>query len=157
MPDEPYFRLPETQKTLLLILFIYCKINQDIGYRQGMHELAAPILWVVQRDALAPMTPDGAMLTVDGDRLMFDTLNTNFIEHDSFTLFNLIMRTAKSFYELGEPDKRLNAAPTSSALYGSSPIVQRSKQIHEVKLAQVDPELASHLTQIEILPQIFLM
>jgi TBC1 domain family protein 5 len=157
MPDEPYFRLPETQKTLLQILFIYCKINQDIGYRQGMHELAAPILWVVQRDALASMTSDGAIQTNDGDRLMCDTLNANFIEHDSFTLFNLIMRTAKSFYELGEPDKRLNTAPTSATLYGSSPIVQRSKQIHEVLLAQVDPELASHLTQIEILPQIFLM
>ncbi|ELR06421.1 hypothetical protein VC83_05321 [Pseudogymnoascus destructans] len=157
MPDEPYFRLPETQKTLLQILFIYCKINQDIGYRQGMHELAAPILLAIQRDALAPMTPEESVLSDDGDRLMFNTLDASFIEHDSFTLFNLIMRTAKPFYELGEPDKRLNAGSTSSSQYGSSPIVQRSKQIHEVLLAQVDPELASHLTRIEILPQIFII
>ncbi|OBT87827.1 hypothetical protein VE02_02136 [Pseudogymnoascus sp. 03VT05] len=157
MPDEPYFRHPETQKTLLQILFIYCKINQDIGYRQGMHELAAPILLAMQRDALAPMALEGSGLSDDGDRLMFTTLDASFIEHDSFTLFNLIMRTAKSFYELGEPDKRLNAGSTSSSQYGSSPIVQRSKQIHEVLLAQVDPELASHLTQIEILPQIFII
>jgi TBC1 domain family protein 5 len=157
MPDEPYFRLPETQKTLLHILFIYCKINQDIGYRQGMHELAAPILWVVQQDALASITSENAMLTDGGDRLMSDTLNTSFIEHDSFTLFSLVMRTAKSFYELGEPEKRLNATSTSRALYEASPIVHRSKQIHEDLLAQVDPELASHLTQIEILPQIFVM
>ncbi|OBT53667.1 hypothetical protein VE04_04642 [Pseudogymnoascus sp. 24MN13] len=157
MPDEPYFRLPETQKTLLHILFIYCKINQDIGYRQGMHELAAPILLAMQRDALAPIAPEGSVLSDDGDRLMFTTLDASFIEHDSFTLFNLIMRTAKSFYELGEPDKRLNAGSTSSSQYGSSPIVQRSKQIHEVLLAQVDPELALHLTQIEILPQIFII
>lgn len=157
MPEEPYFRLPETQKTLLQILFIYCKINQDIGYRQGMHELAAPILLAVERDALEPKAPDGPKPSDDGDRLMSNMLDASFIEHDSFTLFNLIMRTAKSFYELGEPDKRLNAGPTSSAQYGSSPIVQRSKQVHEVLLAQVDPELASHLTQIDILPQIFLM
>lgn len=157
MPDEPYFRLPETKKTLLQILFIYCKINQDIGYRQGMHELAAPILLAMQRDALAPMAPEGLVPSNDSDCLMFKTLDASFIEHDSFTLFNLVMRTAKSFYELGEPDKRLNAGPTSSAQYGSSPIVQRSKEIHEVLLAHVDPELASHLTQIEILPQIFIM
>ncbi|KFY10111.1 hypothetical protein V492_05186 [Pseudogymnoascus sp. VKM F-4246] len=156
MPDEPYFRLPETQKTLLQILFIYCKINQDIGYRQGMHELAAPILLAVQRDSLAPVVSEGPV-SDDGDRLMLNTLDASFIEHDSFTLFNLIMRTAKSFYELGEPDKKLNAGSTTSSQYGSSPIVQRSKQIHEVLLAQVDPELASHLTQIEILPQIFII
>ncbi|KFY23747.1 hypothetical protein V493_05669 [Pseudogymnoascus sp. VKM F-4281 (FW-2241)] len=157
MPDEPYFRLLETQKTLSQVLFIYCKLNQDIGYRQGMHELAAPILLAVQRDALEPMASEGSVVSGDSDRLMFNTLDASFIEHDSFTLFNLVMRTAKSFYELGEPDKRLNAGPTSSAQYGSSPIVQRSKQIHEVLLAQVDPELASHLTQIEILPQIFII
>ena len=122
-----------------------------------MHELAAPILLAIQRDALAPVASEGLVPSNDGDRLMLTTLDASFIEHDSFTLFNLVMRTAKSFYELGEPDKRLNAEPTSSAQYGSSPIVQRSKQIHEVLLAQVDPELASHLTQIEILPQIFIM
>lgn len=157
MPDEPYFRLPETQKMLLDILFIYCKINQDIGYRQGMHELVAPILWVMQKDALAPLTSEEIMLEDDDERLMIDTLNPKFIEHDAFTLFSLIMRTAKSFYELGEAERGPSRIFTSSAQYGSSPIIQRSKQIHEVLLAQLDPELASHLTQIEILPQIFLM
>jgi TBC1 domain family protein 5 len=151
MPDEPYFRHYETQKMLLDILFIYCKINQDIGYRQGMHELLAPILWAVQKDALAPLDLMEITSADDNRKLMMDVLNASFIEHDSFTLFTLIMRTAKSFYELGEPEK------THSTQHGSSPIVERSKKIHEVLLAQLDPELASHLTQIEILPQIFLM
>jgi TBC1 domain family protein 5 len=88
---------------------------------------------------------------------MIETLDYRFIEHDAFTLFNLIMRTAKSFYELGEPDRRVSASPGNSPQQGASPIVERSKRIHEVFLARVDPELASHLTAIEILPQIFLM
>ena len=62
-----------------------------------MHELAAPILLAIQRDALDPMEPEGSVLSDDGDRLMLNTLDASFIEHDSFTLFNLIMRTAKSF------------------------------------------------------------
>ena len=33
------------------ILFIYCKLNQDVSYRQGMHELLAPLYWVLEHDA----------------------------------------------------------------------------------------------------------
>ena len=152
MPDEPYFRQESTQLILTNILFIYCKINQDIGYRQGMHEILAPILWVVEKDALSNMSSEDC---VEDDRLMMDMLDSKFIEHDSFTLFSLIMRTAKSFYELGDPENARVTSPGSHAQ--ASPIVERSKNIHEVLLASVDPELASHLTQIEILPQIFLM
>jgi TBC1 domain family protein 5 len=151
MPDEPYFRNYETQKMLLDILFIYCKINQDIGYRQGMHELLAPVLWVVQKDALTPLDLMESMSADDSRKPMMNMLNASFVEHDSFTLFSLMMRTAKSFYELSEPKK------IHDDQQGSFPIVERSKRIHEVLLAQLDPELASHLTQIEILPQIFLM
>lgn len=34
------------------ILFIYCKINHDVSYRQGMHELVAHMLWVVSSESL---------------------------------------------------------------------------------------------------------
>ena len=34
------------------ILFIFCKLNPDVSYRQGMHELLAPVLWVIERDAI---------------------------------------------------------------------------------------------------------
>ena len=52
MPEEPFFREPDVQCFMTDILFIYCKINADIGYRQGMHEILAPILWVVEQDAV---------------------------------------------------------------------------------------------------------
>lgn len=35
MPEEPYFRQSDAQQKLLDILFIFCKLNQDVGYRQG--------------------------------------------------------------------------------------------------------------------------
>ena len=52
MPENLYFRQPDTQRMLVDILFIFCKLNPDVSYRQGMHELLAPILWVVERDAI---------------------------------------------------------------------------------------------------------
>jgi len=159
MPDEPYFRRPETQRILLDILFIFCKINQDVGYRQGMHEVLAPILWVVEEDAIDSGGPSKQGAGSEEDSLMSQTLDAAYIEHDAFTLLSLIMRTAKSFYELGEPDRRSQSpsAGPSTPQQGASPIVERSKRIHEVYLARLDPELAKHLTDIEVLPQIFLM
>ncbi len=159
MPDEPYFRRPETQRIMLDILFVFCKINQDVGYRQGMHEILAPILWVIEKDAIID-TADGSLPSdTDADSLMRQTLDATFIEHDAFTFLSLIMRSAKSFYELGEPDQASSglSAGISSPQLGPSPIVERSRRIHEVYLAQLDPELAKHLTKIEVLPQIFLM
>jgi TBC1 domain family protein 5 len=156
MPEEPYFRLANTQRMLLDILFIFCKMNQDVGYRQGMHELLAPILWVVERDTLSIV---GAPIEAFGvDAEILDMLSPSFLEHDAFTIFSLLMQSAKSFYELGESDERIGTSLTSgNKQTGNSPIVNRSKRIHEVYLASLDPELADHLTTIEVLPQIFLM
>ncbi|KAI9740642.1 MAG: hypothetical protein M1818_004606 [Claussenomyces sp. TS43310] len=129
-------------------------LNQDVGYRQGMHELLAPILWVVEEDALRSEEP----ISTDTDEFMMDVLNASFIEHDAFSLFSLIMQSAKAFYETGEIDAKTNDQGNQREdQHGSSPIVERSKRIHEVYLARVDPELASHLTELEVLPQIFLM
>lgn len=40
------------QEHLTDILFIYCKLNQDVSYRQGMHELLAPLYWVVATESV---------------------------------------------------------------------------------------------------------
>jgi TBC1 domain family protein 5 len=159
MPEEPYFRKPETQRVLLDILFIFCKINQDVGYRQGMHEILAPILWVVEQDAIGTRNERDKVSSMGEDSIMKQILDPAYIEHDAFTLLSLIMRSAKSFYELGEPDRSSSSPSTGSGTpqHGASPIVERSKRIHEIYLARLDPELAKHLTDIEVLPQIFLM
>ena len=147
MPENLYFCEPSTQSMLLDILFIFCKLNRDIGYRQGMHEILAPVLWVVSRDAIDPDSlKETQDISADQDSLILASFDARYIEHDSFTLFCIIMQTVKSFYELGNADQAMG-----------SPIVERSKRIHEGYLHQADVELAEHLTAIEILPQIFLI
>ena len=150
MPENLYFREPHTQSMLVDILFVYCKLNRDISYRQGMHEVLAPILWVVSGDAIDSQSlgPDHA----DLDGLTLASLDNRYVEHDAFTLFAAIMQTVKTFYEMGS-----NQEPATAGLLNNSPIVERSKRIHENYLHHADPELAEHLTAIEILPQIFLI
>ncbi|UNI14333.1 hypothetical protein JDV02_000970 [Purpureocillium takamizusanense] len=132
---------------ILDVLFIYCKTNPDRGgYRQGMHELLAPIVHVVQQDAVSR----SATTTEAFDEEMLDHLDADFVEHDAYILFSRLMERAKAFYEIKD-------APDQGHAEQRSTIVERSKYIHEACLQRVDQELANHLQNIEILPQIFLI
>jgi TBC1 domain family protein 5 len=147
LPDEPFYHEERVQTIILDILFLYCKLHPNIGgYRQGMHELLAPIVWVVAQDAVDPST-----VTADdpADALIAEMLSSEFVEHDAFSLFSSVMDKASTFYEV--------ASDSQSEPLQRNSIVERSKYIHEVALMKIDEELAIHLRNIEVLPQIFLM
>lgn len=107
-----------------------------------MHELLAPVLWVVYQDAVIVETYPAAKKGEEGIDFMLDVLDSRYVEHDAFNLFCAIMQTAKTFYEVGD-GKDFSA------------IVAQSKRIHEDLLGAVDPDLSTHLTIIGIVPQIF--
>ncbi|RMZ91393.1 hypothetical protein DV736_g1374, partial [Chaetothyriales sp. CBS 134916] len=140
--DISFFKEPETQRKLLDILFIFSKLNPDTGYRQGMHELLATLLWAINEDAVDESSVLPAEREKDGAQLMIDTLNSRWVEADAFTLFCAVMQSVKSSYETGENKD-------------SSPIIGRSRKIHEELLAMYDPELALRLQVIGVLPQIY--
>ena len=148
MPENTYFRQPDTQNMMLDILFIYTKLNPDVGYRQGMHELLAPVLWVVERDA---------MEVTETSQQIHQVLDVRYVEHDTFTLFAEIMKSAKSFYD---PAGIGSQVPSQSGLkpaHAESAMIIRSKRIFSSFLVQYDPGLAAHLEELEISPQLFLM
>ncbi|KAF2718256.1 RabGAP/TBC [Polychaeton citri CBS 116435] len=142
MQEMSYFQQPETQRILLDVLFIFCKLNPDVGYRQGMHELLAPILWVVEHDAIRL---GGESKILGEDKIIEAIFDAEHIEHDAFALFAQVMQNAKSFYE------------QTTYQSGQNPIVLRSNRIMNELLPQVDSELAQHLQKIDILPQVFLI
>ncbi|RYP69247.1 hypothetical protein DL771_006215 [Monosporascus sp. 5C6A] len=156
LPEVPFYHEPRTQTLILDVLFIYCKLNPDVGgYRQGMHELLAPIVYVLEQDAIDPV---GAAPGASTDLMMVEMLDASFIEHDAFALFSKVMDRAKSFYEVGDaPSKNLSSTPSLGRESSTSSIVEKSQHIHEVCLRRVDPELSEHLKNIEVLPQIFLI
>lgn len=138
LPDDPFYHQEVIQTMILDILFLYCKLNPSAGgYRQGMHELLAPIVYVVAQDSV-----DGKQSSaVDTfDPTIVELLDASQVEHDSFALFSKVMDRAGAFYEVEQ-----------------NTIVEKSKYIHEVALLKIDEELANHLRDIEVLPQIFLM
>jgi TBC1 domain family protein 5 len=147
LPDDPFYHEDRVQTLILDVLFLYCKLNPTLGgYRQGMHELLAPLVWVLAQDAVDRST------VVTGDSVegaLAELLDSAFVEHDAFALFSKLMESAAAFYDVGS-----SAGPDAPQTIS---IVERSRYIHEVALMKIDEELASHLQKIEVLPQIFVM
>jgi TBC1 domain family protein 5 len=82
-PEDEVLRSEVAQQQLIRVLFVWSlmKDNENVGYRQGMHEIAA-ISWLVRKDAQQTSSKE--------DR---------WVEEDTFTLFELIMARAKPWYE----------------------------------------------------------
>ncbi|KAK6006197.1 hypothetical protein QM012_006607 [Aureobasidium pullulans] len=141
---------------LLDVLFVFCKLNPDVGYRQGMHELLAPILWVVEKDAVSSKATDDSS---SEDKMLCHVFDSDFVEHDTFTLFGIVMQGAKSFYEQAAhaAPSKLTASPTKPAATLENPILTRIHRIFDEFLPHVDPTLAQHLQEIDLIPQVFLM
>ncbi|KAH6687195.1 WD repeat domain-containing protein [Plectosphaerella plurivora] len=135
LPECGHYQDESFQALLVDALFVYCKLHPETGYRQGMHELLAPILDVLYRETVE---------RGDEDELMDEMMDAAYLVHDAFALFSRVMRSAHGFYAVGGQVE-------------SSAIVEKSRFIHETCLARVDPELAQHLTDVEVLPQIFLI
>ncbi|QUC19438.1 uncharacterized protein UV8b_03679 [Ustilaginoidea virens] len=156
LPDEANYHEQRVQGMILDVLFVYCKINPDRGgYRQGMHELLAPLVYVLEQDSV----DSGSLGDASGlDQTMLGVLDASLVEHDAFILFSRLMEPAQSFYQVsGATAPSQLGTPTGISQEQRSAIVDRSKYIHEYCLQKVDPELATHLSNIEILPQIFLI
>lgn len=149
LQENFFFREPATKAKMTDILFIYAKLNPDLGYRQGMHELLAPILWVLDRDAIEATSQEGVHHSAEDDKLMLQLLDVNHVEHDSFTLFCSVMQTTRVYYEH-------NRQRSANGQMDVVPIVNQCEHIHNDLLMTTDLELADHLQAQEILPQIFL-
>ncbi|ODA82773.1 hypothetical protein RJ55_01282 [Drechmeria coniospora] len=156
LPDEANYHQDRIQTMILNILFVYCKAYPSRGgYRQGMHELLAPIVHVVGQDAV---DGDAGGEVGPDDESMAEALDSSFVEHDAYTLFSQLMEHAHAFYEVNDWGEASTGAPAGNGFREQrSAIVERSQVIHQVCLQKVDEELAAHLTSVDVLPQIFLI
>jgi len=160
-PEIDYFRLAPTQNQLTDLLFIYTKLTPDVGYRQGMHELLAPLLWTVDLDSLPP---DRAQ----EDSLPHLVLSSEFVEHDTWSLFSTLMKSCAPFYDhkatipLSKTPQRhqvtglglsaVSASSSTSTLV--QPIVAIAVHLHSL-LATLDPQLHATFTRLQIEPQLY--
>lgn len=105
-PEIEFFQTSDVQAMMVNVLFHYARQHPQISYRQGMHELLAPIIFVLHNDQQAFLHA----LELDYIREFPDALrddlrellNPDYTEHDAFFLFNQVMDAVESWYSWNE-------------------------------------------------------
>jgi len=144
--DDEYFHrdTEKVQGVMLRILTVWSSVNPVISYRQGMHELLAPLLAVLDRDKIADVP------SVKGEKgELAGVLDEKFVEHDGYILFERLMeRIGGAFAPPSRPEK--GKAPLRPA-----PVVQRCDRVQNRLLRARDVELCSHLQSCQVEPQLY--
>ncbi|KAJ7709981.1 rab-GTPase-TBC domain-containing protein [Mycena rosella] len=161
-PEIVFFREPEVQLQLTNILFIYSTVtNPAVGYRQGMHELLAPLYYAVDYDS----TEEAA--EVEGDAAIHELCSRTWVAADAWALFEAVMRGASKWYEWQEPPaaSRVNPSPFTTHVNIPAgpvdikpyitPVVEDCNRIQSNLLRTADPLLWKHMQAAGIEPQIY--
>ncbi|OBZ75172.1 TBC1 domain family member 5 [Grifola frondosa] len=159
-PDIGYFRDSEVQAQLTSILFTYSVMHPEIGYRQGMHELLAPLYYAVDYDSI----PDTAAI---GDASLKEFCSRAWVAADAWVLFVSVMNGVGRWYEWQESKTVVQTSALASHVQliipsGDmsmkayvAPIVEACNLVQSTYLKRVDPELWKAMQNAGIEPQIY--
>ena len=137
------------QALLTTILFLHSVSFPQIGYRQGMHELLAPLLLAVDTDSL-DSTSD------IHDPTLLEFCDRAWIGADAWALFELVMQGVGQWYEWRErPTPGAIVEKQADAKPFVAPIVVTCNRVQSQFLNQVDPTVAQKLSENGIEPQIY--
>lgn len=129
-PEIEYFQSAEAQLIMQRVLFVWCKLNPEISYRQGMNELVAPILYT-----LNPSTT---------------------LEADVYALFDALMQRTGCYFEALDSRKQAQVRKLGIAeLEQKNSVVVLSETIQNTMLKRYDPKLYTHLRSMDIEPQVY--
>ncbi|NWT92607.1 TBCD5 protein, partial [Urocynchramus pylzowi] len=162
-PEMQYFQQENVRKILTDVLFCYARENEQLLYKQGMHELLAPIVFILHCDHQAFSHASEAAQPRQVFEEMKVLLNPEYLEHDAYAMFTRLMKTAEHWFSTFEHDcqkeKDVMITPMPFArpqdLGPSIAIVAKVNQIQDHLLKKHDIELYMHLNRLEIAPQIY--
>ncbi|EGG13897.1 TBC1 domain family member 5 like protein [Cavenderia fasciculata] len=176
--DFEFFQDQQTKDIMLRILFIYSTSTPDISYRQGMHELLAPMLYLIthevekyKKSELEKIEVDPQVLHASWVNIIYDP---NYIEHDVYILFSKLMKTSVHWF--GATGGAGNTSPTNTPVmkhhslsddpnkepqqHNETIVVNQAvikcKTINNLLRAK-DVELYNHLESLDIEPQLYLL
>lgn len=160
-PEVEFFQSPRIRDLMVTVLFCYARQHPDIDYRQGMHEVLAPLIFVLHCDHQAYQHAQEIDSTPN---VLQELMDEAYLEHDAYSLFEGVMNGLEPWYVVTEqsnhPDPRstlINTQPFARPqdVGPTNLLVQKLTSIHDNLLQRHDPALYTHLARLEIPPQIY--
>ncbi|XP_065215094.1 TBC1 domain family member 5 [Planococcus citri] len=155
-PEKAFFQQSNIQEIMINVLFNYARQNPKICYRQGMHEILAPLVLVLHEDYEAF---EQAKQTSVINSFISEILDSNYLEADVFHLFSFIMCHMAKYYDVGNVPTASGHFPSqnfssenndSSNEISESPICSHLNDLKDTILSSCDRQLYDYLIKLNI-------
>lgn len=158
-PNVDYYRKENVQEIMINILFCFARQFPLICYRQGMHEILAPLIFVMHCDhqSLEHIKEE---TTIDLDLILLTVLDPEHIEEDSYHLFCQLMNSLELFYRVNDmtisesgqlsnlpKDESPKKDPKKSS---EIEVVHQLNMVRDKIFAKHDLHLHNHFLKLEI-------
>ncbi|KAH8359571.1 hypothetical protein KR093_007604 [Drosophila rubida] len=164
-PGVEFFRKELIQNAMTNILFYYAREHPYMCYRQGMHEILAPIIFVIYSDHQSLLHFTEIAETDINDTLL-NVLDTAYLEADTYSIFSRLMASVESYYRVSNlvstPSgyiETLTMSESSSAAdnepHSEVEVISQLNFIRDKILAKQDQHLHHYLLKMEIPLHIF--
>ncbi|XP_067617440.1 TBC1 domain family member 5 [Eurosta solidaginis] len=165
-PGVDFFRKKIIQNAMCNILFYYAREHPYMCYRQGMHEILAPILFVLYGDQQSLLHFLEISKHPSASDLLLNALDSNFLEADAYSIFSRLMSSIESYYRIKNFVKKAGDCGGVSVGDGadgdskessghSVEIISQLNSIREKILAKEDLHLHNYLLKLDIPLHIF--
>ncbi|XP_016950348.1 TBC1 domain family member 5 [Drosophila biarmipes] len=160
-PGVDFFRKPLVQNAMVNILFYYAREHPYMCYRQGMHEILAPIIFVVYSDHQS-LLHFSELAKTDINPTLLDVLDPAYLEADTYSLFSRLMASVESYYRVsnlvstpgGHIEQRAES-PGDNGTPTEAEVIGQLNFIRDKILAKQDQHLHHYLQKMEIPLHIF--
>ncbi|XP_074652498.1 TBC1 domain family member 5-like isoform X4 [Tubulanus polymorphus] len=166
-PELEFFQSSSLRDRMVDLLFCYARQHCRLSYRQGMHELLAPLIFVLHCDHQAFLHAC-ELETVDliehhERNVVKELLDPEYLEHDAYAMFCQVMDSVEPWYQAREitPPSKLQALAAAQPfarpqdMQPSNVIVNKLTRIQDYVLKKHDLELHMHMERLDIAPQIY--
>uniref|UniRef100_A0AC35TR07 Rab-GAP TBC domain-containing protein n=1 Tax=Rhabditophanes sp. KR3021 TaxID=114890 RepID=A0AC35TR07_9BILA len=180
-PEIAFFQSEETRDIMLNVLFIYGKKNPHLQYKQGMHEILAPLLYVLNLDqeTFLPLKKNGLLSSLSEDDLKLLTIinDSEYREHDVYQLFCGMMLPLQKWYIHNDKNNCKSNEEETSFIKGKcippsmdqnilfkdrshedlnkTELLTKIHYIMDNLVKEIDNPLYIHLNSLKIPPQVF--
>ncbi|XP_037945832.1 TBC1 domain family member 5 homolog A-like [Teleopsis dalmanni] len=158
-PGVDFFRKSIIQNAMSNILFYFARVHPYMAYRQGMHEILAPILFVMYGDHQSLLH----FIEISKGEInatLLDVANPDFLEADSYSIFSRLMSSIESYYRIThsfQPETSYLQLQQDSCGPNSTEVevIGQLNFIRDKILAKEDLHLHNYLLKLEIPLHIF--
>ncbi|KAK6745576.1 hypothetical protein RB195_011979 [Necator americanus] len=164
-PELEFFQQEHIRRMMCDILLIYAKENSFVSYKQGMHEILAPLMFVLYSDqqSFCHCDENGGlkMLSNEDRSILFHVYNPEYLESDSYGMFCEVMLEVAKWYEdsssTPSPKPSINESGPFMRVQDATPTSHIMRELVAIgeRLHSVDPMLADHLNHLDIPPQLY--